>query len=75
MISLALLLAASLALVAFAGINLLTCIRSGISSAYGHAYSRAAKPIAFWISASCSGLGVLVGTALALAALTGLITR
>ena len=75
MISLIALLAASLVVVAFAGINLLNCIRNGTSSAYGHAYSRADRPIAFWISACCSGLGLLFGAALALAALAGLITR
>lgn len=69
------LLAMSLVLVAFAGINLRNCISNGTSSAYGHAYSRAETPIAFWISASCSGLALLMGATLALAALAGLITH
>lgn len=45
------------------------------SSAYGHAYSRGETPIAFWISALCSGLGLLMGAMLALGALTYLLTR
>jgi hypothetical protein len=70
-----LLLIVSLVLVAFTTINLRNCITRGISSAYGHAYSRADAPMAFWISACCSGLGRLTGAALALLAFAGLTAR
>jgi hypothetical protein len=66
-----LLLAASLVVVAFAGINLRNCISKGTATAYGHPYSRVANPIAFWVSAACSVLAVLIGLALSLVALAG----
>lgn len=70
-----LLLAVSLVLLAFTTINLRNCITRGTSSAYGHPYSRAEAPVAFWISACCSGLGLLMGSALAVLAFAGLIAR
>lgn len=70
-----LLLAASLVLVAFAGINLRSCISNGTSSAYGHAISRAERPIAFWTSAANSGLALLLGATVALAVLVSLIAH
>lgn len=68
-----LLLTVSLALVVFAGLNLRSCIRTGVSSAYGHAICRSERPIAFWISASCSGLALLLGAIVAFAVLVSLI--
>lgn len=67
------LLAVSLALVALAGMNLWKCTTQRVSSAYGHAYHRTETPIAFWVSASCSVLALLVGAALSLVILIGLI--
>jgi hypothetical protein len=69
-----LLLAVSLVLVAFTTINLRSCITRGVSSAYGRPFSRAEMPVAFWVSACCSALGLLMGAALALVAFTGLVT-
>ena len=68
-----LLLAVSLALVAFAGINLRNCITKGTTSAYGHVYSRVENPGSFWVSATCSVFAVLIGVALALTAVAGLL--
>ena len=67
-----LLLAVSLVVVAFAGINVRNCISRGAASAYGHAYSRAENPAAFWLSVTCSVVAILIGVALSLAALSGL---
>ena len=66
-----LLLAVSLVVVAFAGINLRNCISRGAATAYGHAYSRVENP-AFWLSAACSVVAILIGLALSLTALAGL---
>ena len=67
-----LLLAVSLSTVAFAAINLRNCIGKGTASAYGHVSSREGKPGAFWISAVCSAVGVLIGLALSLICLAEL---
>jgi hypothetical protein len=66
-------LAVSLVMVAFAGINLRNCVSNGMASAYGHPYTRVAHPVAFWISAACSVLAVLIGLALTFSALAGLL--
>ena len=68
-----LLLAVSVVVVALAGINLRNCITKGAATAYGHAYSRAENPGAFWVSAACSVVAVLLGLALSLTALAGLL--
>jgi hypothetical protein len=67
------LLAASLTLVAFAGANLRNCISKGATTAYFHAYSRVENPGAFWVSATCAVFALLLGLALALAAVAGLL--
>lgn len=66
------LLAVSLVVVAFAGFNLRNCISRGAATAYGHAYSRVGSPAAFWLSATCSVVAILIGLALSLTAVAGL---
>lgn len=68
-----LLLAVSLVVLAFAGINLRNCISKGAATAYGHTYSRAENPAAFWITATCSVAAILIGLGLSLTALAGLL--
>ena len=47
-----LLLVVSVAVVAFASMNLRNCISRGAATAYGHVYSRVDNPAAFWLSAA-----------------------
>ena len=66
------LLTFSLVLIAFAGVQLWNCFGKGVATAYGHVYPRAKNPGAFWVSATCSLLAVLIGLALSFVALGGL---
>ena len=68
-----LLLALSLVMVAFAGINLRNCVSKGTATAYGHSYSRFDNPTAFWVSVTCSVVAVLLGLGLSLASMAGLL--
>ena len=68
-----LLLAASLTLVGFAGANLRNCVTKGTTTAYFHSYSRVENPGAFWVSAICTVFAVLLGLALALVAVAGVL--
>jgi hypothetical protein len=58
---------------ALAGINFWNCVTKGTASAHGRAYHRLGTPGAFWVSAICSAVAVLMGLALAIVAVCGLL--